>query len=83
MGIKHPNYIKLDFWEIEEWQAYFKLHPFGHDVDHMMQARIAASMSGLPEGKLMPMVKRDLDYETMKSQFSGLSEYMESLSGNH
>ena len=81
----HPDFVYAVLTEKQIYEIgwYFERMPFGHDVDHLMQARIAAAFSGEPESKCMPKVKLELEYEEMKSQFPGLKEYMESLSGNH
>lgn len=81
----HPDFVYAVLTEKQLYEIgwYYERMPFGHDVDHMMQARIAASMSGQPESQLMPMVKRELDYDTMKSQFPGLKEFMEGINGDH
>lgn len=80
-GLLHPDFVYdlLTEKQLMEIGWYYERHPFGHDVDHMMQARIAASMSGEPEPKLMPMVKRELTLEQQMAQFPGLAEFKESL----
>ncbi len=84
LGVKHPNYLKLDFWELEEWYAYFRLNPFGHDIDTMMRAKVVAGMSGGKPDDYMPKITKQMELgsDAWLSQFSGLHEFMEQIDGN-
>lgn len=84
LGVKHPNYLGLDFWELEEWYAYFKLQPFGHDIDTRMRASVVSAMAGGKPDDYMPKITRQMELgsDAWMGQFSGLHEFMEQVNGN-
>jgi hypothetical protein len=64
LGIKHPNELNLTAWEIAEWDAYFQLHPFGPDVDHLMIAKVLGMFGNGNAAKHMPKVEANIDPDT-------------------
>lgn len=44
IGCPHPKYLlrHLTSWDIAEWQAYSRMHPFGQDVtDRLLATQLA------------------------------------------
>lgn len=77
-GHLHPDFIRdrLTDKQLHEVAWYFQRHPFGHDIDHIMMAKIVCSMGG---GKIIDHIPKT-DQPGSESDFisnmSGLSEYL-------
>lgn len=59
----HPDYIrdKLTVKQLREIAWIWSDAPFGHDIDHSMMAKVAASLGGGSPADLMPRVTEPLD----------------------
>lgn len=71
--------------QLEEWRAYWKLEPFGHRVDHQMQAQMAvmmAAINGIDAAleNYMPTGKQDEDSnDDWDVMFPGVADFAAKL----
>jgi len=65
LGIDHPKDLvtRLGWDKFTDWMAYFRVKPFGHDVDHSMTAKLIASWSsdGVPADFMPGAVPNSVD----------------------
>ncbi len=75
----HADFVNaiLTDRQIHEISWYYERHPFGHDVDHMMLARIAATMCDKSENELMPAVDSESDAMYLERLFPGAKELVD------
>lgn len=77
-GHLHPDFIrdKLTERQIYEVAWYYNSHPFGFEIDHMMLARIVASLAGGKPEDYLPRFVEEWTEENMVSNMSGLSQFL-------
>ena len=54
--------------QLHEIAWYFEESPFGHDIDHMMLARVASQFGGRKERELMPHFEPVVDFTGMTDE---------------
>lgn len=85
----HPDFVRplITDKQFHEIAWYHEHYPFGHDIDHLMMARIAARFSGESEQSLLPTLKQEIDDpddENFIHQFPGAAEFLRSIeNGDH
>jgi len=77
-GHLHPDFIrdKLTERQLHEIAWYYNRHPFGCEIDHIMIARVIASLVGGKPEDYMPKFAEELTTENMVSSMSGLSQFL-------
>jgi len=77
-GHIHPDFIrdKLTDRQLHEIAWYFEMHPFGHDVDHYMLAKIVCSMTGGSPSEHVPKIQREKDASEIAASMPGMSQFM-------
>lgn len=95
----HPDFLHAMVTEkqLAEIGWYYERHPFGHDVDHRVMARVSAAVmqsqgaQGVDENKYMPRIDDSPILEEMSDEMQvaalpggdGALKFLESISGNH
>jgi hypothetical protein len=77
-GHLHPDFIrdKLTDRQLHEIAWYHHIHPFGHDIDHLMFSRIIASFAGGKPEDYMPKLKDEATVDSIIGGMTGISEFM-------
>jgi len=77
-GHLHPDFIrhKLNDRQIHEIAWYYNTYPFGHEIDHMMLARVITSFVGGKPEDYMPKFREPQTEEQFISGMSGLTEFL-------
>ena len=80
---------KISSFEFTQWIAYFSIEPFGHNVDHMYQAQVAAMVgntvkkgSPLKVGDLMFNKKKKNRYQTPEEKASFFHAFAQQHNSN-
>lgn len=81
-GHLHPDFIRgrLTDKQLHEIAWYFERYPFGHDIDHVMFAKIVCSMGG---GKVTDHIPRVDTPQSPDQFFAGMSGLNEFISQNN
>ena len=79
-GFLHPDFIRDRLTEKQLYEIgwYWELHPFGHDIDHLMLAKIVTSMAGGNPMDYMPIIEEPLEGEEQIQMFPGAVDYAQS-----
>jgi hypothetical protein len=77
-GHLHPDFIreKLTDRQLHEIAWYYEMHPFGHDIDHMMLARVICSMAGGQPEDYIPKLQQPQTPEDMASSMPGMGAFL-------
>ena len=77
-GHIHPDFIrgKLTERQLYEIAWYFEENPFGHEIDHMMIARLISAWAGGRESDYMPRLQEEPTLEDRANSMPGLGQFM-------
>jgi len=74
-GFLHPDFLRdrLTVKQLYEISWYWERHPFGHEIDHMMLAKIVCAFAGGVVDDYIP--KASTESEFHPGMFSGLEQF--------
>lgn len=77
-GHLHPDFIrdKLTEKQLYEVAWYFEESPFGHEIDHLMMARMITAWAGGKESDYLPRLQSESGKEVFTDMIPGLGKYM-------
>jgi hypothetical protein len=72
----HPDFL-FQVITPRQWAElcwYYEFAPFGHDVDHLMMARVISALDGKSESEYMPRLRKPMTEEDVLAMFPGLQD---------
>ena len=77
-GHLHPDFIRnrLTDKQLHEIAWYYEIYPFGHEIDHLMLARVVCSMAGGKPEDYIPKMAQPETPEEMAAGMPGMSSFL-------
>ena len=77
-GFLHPDFLrdKLTDRQLHEISWYWERHPFGHEIDHIMLAKIVCAFAGGDPTDYIPQAMQG-EAEIHPGMFPGIEQFAE------